>query len=59
MCIKNNYNDILRIDDIDLINDFMDDCLICPKYGSCDYLGRLEHKLVLLETVDTPITNDI
>ena len=59
MCIKNTYNDILRIDDIGLINDFMDDCSICPKYGSCDYLGWLDRKLVLLEAVDTPITNDI
>ena len=59
MYVKNTYNNILRIDDIVLINNYMDDCLICPKCDSCDYLGRLDHKLILLEDVDTPITNDI
>jgi hypothetical protein len=50
MCIKANYNSVLESNDWNKINNFMDDCYNCVKYGSCDYLGYLDEKLIELET---------
>lgn len=50
MCIKVEYNKILESNDWNDINNFMDKCYDCVKYGNCDYYGYLDDKLVQLET---------